>query len=122
MSATTTTTGVIAEIRELAAGDLATLNAKTAELLLGAIRQYRSQTSQVLTFANDVRSDMERVAEKVAAGYRVYSSDIESWHGRLAESVAERQRAADQIREYCWMLDIDGDRCDALWTEIEAGR
>lgn len=119
---TTTDTAVIAEIRELAAGDLETLTAKTAELLLAAIRQYRNQTSQVLSFANDVRSDMERVAEKVEAGYRVYSSDIEGWHGRLAESVAKRQLAADAIVEYCWMLDINGDRCDALWAEIEEGR
>jgi len=116
-----TTTTVIAELRVSAAGDQ-DLTARTAKLLLAAIRDYCDKSVQIAAWADRIKSDMERVKFKVESGHRVFDMEVRSCTVDIAQGVVERQRAADKIVECCWLLGIEGDQNDALWTEIEEGR
>ena len=116
-----TTTTIIADLRVSAAGDQ-DLTARTTKLLLAAIRDYRNKSVQIAAWADQIKSDMDRVKFKIEFGHRVLDMEVRSCTVDIAEGVVERQRAADKIVECCWLLGIEGDQNDALWTEIEEGR
>lgn len=118
MSTTTTTTTATPQIDAIkkyrAEGNR--MEEHVAGNMLRAIRDYRFASVRLWSQTTQVQRDACSIRDRILDGNRI---DFDSMD-RIAEYVAKRQAAAEQIVDLAYMLSIDGAEYDALWDEIEA--
>ena len=85
--------------------------------MVRAIREYQQAGISILAEADWLERQLVGVRARVLDGSLITPCALDD----LAKKVEFRQAAAHKINDLAYMLSIDGDDCEALWNEIEAG-
>ena len=116
MSNNTTTTPQIDAIKKRRA-EGNRMEESVAGQMVRAIREYQHNGIEIIANTRWVERQMAEVRARVLDGNRIdpHSFDL------LVKKAVIRQEKANQICDLAYMLSIDGNDYDALWSEIEAG-